>query len=257
MRKAALTLLFVGLASAASARDLVPVERICPIDGKSFAAQADVGGTMTCRRLDMKPVGDIAAPPELSVCPRDGVVVEREGLDPEEVDKIKAWVLSDAYKKLATESTYYRLAAIQERLGAAPVDVGFSYVAASWQVEADPSTCKRYLEKAIEPLERAAAPDASDAQGRTDAVMLLVEIERRLGRFDAAHKRLEAFKASPAANDETIKRVVALQLELVGKKDSGLHYLAAEGAAEDDCRAQDRASGAKDEPRLEVPVQKP
>src|SRR5262245_45312529 len=136
-------------ASEVGARTFRTVERVCPFTGTKFRAHVDASGTRLCLRLDLKPIGLIGAPVELPVCPDDGFVVFKEEFSAGEVERLRPWVESQEFRRLATnESTYYRKAATLRKLGAPSGEVAWALVQASWQVDDDAKKYERYVSEA-------------------------------------------------------------------------------------------------------------
>jgi hypothetical protein len=215
---------------------------VCPFSRRPFLALVEMSGTQMCQRFDFKPVGYIGAPSLVPICPDHGFAIDRE-LFNTEVEKLRPWVESPEFRRMAAEeSPYYRIAQARERLSAAPEQIAFAYLSASWQVEEDPPRYQRYIDLAVRALDAhiaavAAAPDAGGRQlSADDATVLAAELERRLGRFDAARTRLATLDGGSEASLATF---VQRERELIDARDAERHYLSSDGEAR--CAELDRA----------------
>lgn len=212
------------LTPPAAALTTAEVEATCPIDGHTFSYRAMMSGTQFGQRLDLKPIGPIAAPAPLPVCPKDHAVVFDEELSGEALAKQKALVATAAYAAAAKdEPSYALLARTLDALGHPAAAVGFAWLRASWQVEGDAAKTTRFLTAALAGYERELASKTS-----ADAFqigLIAGEIERRLGRFDAAGKRFAALAADAKAKEKPFAGIIAYQRKLVGDKDSAPHQI--------------------------------
>jgi hypothetical protein len=214
------------------------VEATCPICGTSFEARVDLSGTQFGMRLDTKPLGPIAAPWRLKVCPKDHFVVLDEELSENEVKDLRAFVGSQEYQsQVEGNSSYYLLALLLERRGASASTLAYTYLQASWQVESDPALCHTYLRHALHQygVHLAASKGANDRATEDDtmAELLSLEIERRLGKFEAAGERLERLRANPKLTEE-LGWILVYQDELIEAGDRVPHQLPAQRPVSDD-----------------------
>lgn len=207
----------------------VLVTRTCPFTGRVFAAEVEGSGTLACQRLDLKPVGPIGAPGLVPICPDDGFVVYKESFSRREIEGLRAWVASRAFRRLVRCHTpYFRLAKIQERLGEDERLIAESYLKASWEAESDPARYKRYARRAVIWFDRYATDLLRRRDERTggavaEARIVAADLLRRLGRFEAASRRL-----APAIGLQRLSwldRVWLLELALVKKRDRAPAYL--------------------------------
>jgi hypothetical protein len=192
-------------------------------------AKIDASGTQFCQRLDLKPIGPIAAPALLPICPEDGFVVYKETFSEDEITTLRPWVESDEFRRMTREeSPYYRVAQTLERLSAPDDTVASIYISASWEVESDPDRYRRYLALAISRIDSyrshiKAGKAAQDGWPAEAAALLAAELERRLGQFEAARRRL-----TPLAEDSDLEgnllEVIRYELELIEQSDAGPHY---------------------------------
>lgn len=225
----------IAFPSAASyAMTVVDVPYACPIDGTKFTNTEMASAFVNDRRLDLKRLGAIQEPPRLPVCPKDGFVVR--DFTAGELDVLKTWVPSKEYQALwHSETPYFLLAKIYEKLGKDAYTVGETYLMASWEVEHEPDRYREYLLHSLDSLSRylseRAAPDEHTPQASTSGpsimtvTLLTGEVERRLGLFERAQKRFLSLRDSSDEKTEFIRNVIAFQLELIQSRDSGPHNL--------------------------------
>lgn len=202
---AAAIFLFGGNALATR---VVPREFTCPVCGNKFESMVltsyfDFGeGT----RLDFKSGMPILIP-QCTQClyvfrcshkTLDGRVITAK-----ETAKIKAFVFSSEYRKLpASTPEYHRLAIIMEQLEVSADSLADAYLTASWEYESlcDPKTgipvpnreqmvvfC---LQKSLSLLDANPFPPTAPLRDRLPAAYLRVELNRRLGNFPEAEKRI-------------------------------------------------------------------
>lgn len=223
-----LVLLWSGSAVALTTAE---VKITCPLDGHAFTYQAMMSGTQFGQRLDLKPIGPIAAPAPLPVCPKDQAVVFDEDLTGAPLAKQKALVATAAYKAAAKdEPSYALLARTLEALGHAPAEVGFAWLRASWQVEGDAAKVTRFLTAALSGYEKGMVGKAGVEAFQMG--LIAGELERRLGRFEAAGKRFAALAGHDTAKERPFAGIIAYQQKLVAAKDAAPHQIPKEAFGE-------------------------
>lgn len=223
------------LVAPAHGRKISDETYVCPLTGTTFVAQADDSGTQICVRLDLKKVGFLSSPPLVPICPDDGFVLYKPHFSETELSILRPWVESPEFRQLASEETpYFRIARTQEKLSAPSGDVALSYVIATWEA-ADGEQYRRYAAIAREklvPLTAVAAQGGAISPAM--AILLIAELERRLGNFDEAQRRLDSL---PSGADAATRDTAAYEEELIEKRDSGPHYVPR--AREAQCAALD------------------
>jgi hypothetical protein len=115
-------LLLLGIAPM-RADTRVVCDETCPLCGQKFQARLAASGTQFGQRLDLRPIGPIASPWPLAVCPKCGFVLYKDDnkYAGEELKALRKVVASDEYKKLgASAPTYARLAKLHEGLKSPP-----------------------------------------------------------------------------------------------------------------------------------------
>lgn len=228
--RAALLLLAVV---SAGAFDLEDKDIVCPVCGTRFTYVVMSGAVPEGRRLDLRPLGLLFAPAPVPFCPTCRFAVLQPEVLPAEIPRLKQVVYSAEYRAIPAGSpSYYYVAQLERILGAAPLVVGYRLLQASWQVEAcltcvpDPTArpsdvlADRYLAESLGKLEEHLA-----ATVRTDATyvgvqMLCGEIERRLGRFEAARRRFTGLESELGPEDGAARRNLRWELALIERRNS-------------------------------------
>src|SRR5262245_6172517 len=86
-------LMLAAWPGASNANTSVQVEMECPYDGTRFTATLQASGTSAGMRLDFRPVGAIASPSPLAVCPTNGFVFFKDKFSSDELEKLRPLVL--------------------------------------------------------------------------------------------------------------------------------------------------------------------
>jgi Uncharacterized protein conserved in bacteria (DUF2225) len=169
-------------------------EVTCPIDGKRFTAKVVNSYSIFGRRLDMKPMGALVVPIPLPVCPENGFVIFKPTFSDDEIEKLKLIVLTDEYRSLRRENTDYFMAAyLMERMGETGRGLGLVYLQASWEAEEkQPEHTDRYRSIAVKIFDEYLSQEKSHSTERLQVLLITSDLERMLGRFDAAKARLDA-----------------------------------------------------------------
>jgi hypothetical protein len=123
-------LVWMKMTDSVMANRVMPRLFTCPLCGTEFRGKVAVSGTQFGMRLDFMPIGQIAAPWPMPVCPKCRFVLFKdagEDYAPDEIEKLKKLVASDSYAKLPKEApSYQRLALIRERLKDPPNEIAFT-----------------------------------------------------------------------------------------------------------------------------------
>jgi hypothetical protein len=218
---ALLVLAAILAASTARAMTVRDVEMTCPIGGEKFKARMAMSGTAFGQNLDRRQVGAIASPWPLAKCPSNGFVLYKREFSDAEIARLAPIVASTEYRALqATETNHYLAAYLKRHLGADPQALFDSLLAATWEAERD-GRYPRYAAEALAELEKVLKdPDLSFEDSRALA-QLAAELERRLGRFDAAKGRLDGLL--PQVRGTDLERLVLQELALVSARDTATH----------------------------------
>ena len=232
------------------------VEETCPLCGEEFKCEVDRSGTQLDTRLDLKPLGLIAAPWRVPVCPRCHFVFYDEEIPAEELAKCRSIVQEDAYKKQSGRASYFLLGLLYEGLKKDPLEIGHVFLKASWQEEPDEKKLKEDLERSLKhfeaylkepPKPKAASEDEEDeGQPYEVAQILKGELLRRLGRFDEANSHLAGLQKLEAFQGTFLADIVRFEIDLCSKKDSQPHKVSEAKSAED--KAEDQAVENEQEP---------
>lgn len=224
----AIFLVLIVSINVADARTVGSVEIICPIDGTKFTATLEMSGSRFGTALDLKPIGAIGAPPLMAQCPTDHFVVyqDKKHFKQGEIEKIKTYIHSKEYKDLVAQgnTTYYLTAKIQAHLGKDRLDVAFTYLQATWQVENDKEKYLKYSTDAMNEFNAYLKDHHKKNRDWMLSQSLVGEILRRQGKFKQAHEHFEKIKQiKEITDDEVINRIIDLQLKLIAKSDSTSH----------------------------------
>jgi hypothetical protein len=189
-----------------------------------FTTDLAMSGTQMGQNLDRRPVGAIASPWPLPKCPKNGFVVFKKAFTPAEIRTLEPFVRSAQYQALQkTESDYFLASRLMTELRAPRHEIASALLRATWEVENDPRY-PRYAERALAAIEALLA-DGSALQ-RDDVAsyrQIAGELERRLGRFDAARARFIALRGAPGVKGTPLERIVLQELELIRRRDTATH----------------------------------
>jgi uncharacterized protein (DUF2225 family) len=193
----------------------------CPLDGTTFTAMVDMSGTQFGMRLDLKPLGAIAAPWRIPVCPKCRFVVFKDDLPKEQVESLRAFVRSPTYTaKAKTESSHYLLALVETHLGKADDLIAFRYLQASWQVEDKPQAYREYLGRSLAHYEKYLASGKAKGEDRLTALFLSGELRRLRGELDKAKEVFTRLVAMPEFAKPPFQDIIPYELKLIAAKDT-------------------------------------
>lgn len=228
-------LLAAGGIATSWAHTFMQRPQVCPLDGTKWTATLDGSGTSFGQQLDLKPIGPTPAPWRLAVCPTDHFVMFQDSFSPAELATLRPLITSPAYQALAKDHTeYFLLGKIFEHLGKPRFVIALAYVKASWQVDRDPVRYAEYAGEALRHYEAGLAkPETADDKAseaerqslRLNAELIAGELERRLGKFDAARARFTRLESSPQPKEEIHRAIIAQQLRLAAAHDSDRHRI--------------------------------
>jgi hypothetical protein len=203
----------------------------CPIGGEKFEGTVVLSGYQRGQRLDFRPYGAIVSPAPLPQCPGNGFVMYKDEFSSEEIAKLKSIVAGKDYQALQKQHrTYFLAAYLEEKMGeATDRSLASRYLRASWQAEGSWSPGRtekpspqerdlvvRYRTLALEKLNAALAKDERGSKDWLTGTLLAAELERLLGRFDAAQKRLADLPAADASDGQRTAREKIRKLALAG-----------------------------------------
>jgi uncharacterized protein (DUF2225 family) len=212
----------LGSAAPTLASKVVMRDVTCPIDGRKFKARVQLSAYVTGRRLDLRPVGRVAAPSPLPVCPGSGFPVFEEKFDAAQLGKIRKILNTAEYRKVRkAHPSYYVAAFLKERLGYGASEVAMDVLRAAWQAENGEKSADFYLNEALRRFDELARSAKPSEKSRATALFLTVELSRRLGRFEDAGARLDRFEAAVGQNNVEFRPALLRQeRELIAKRDS-------------------------------------
>ena len=216
---------FIGLAAITQPSQALTMsvkDFVCPIDGQKFKARTMNSYTRFGQRLDMKPLGRLIAPRPLAVCPSNGFPLYKKKFSPGEIARLKTIVLSPAFKQArARNSDYFMVAFVKERLGEAGFSIAYTYLKASWETEGRKQDLhRRYLALTISKLDGFAKTARPGGKRWWTAQLLAGNLERRLGRFEAAKKRLARLPMSALPPGSAYRRVANQVRSAIAARDS-------------------------------------
>jgi hypothetical protein len=190
MRKTILAAAFLipAFASAAPSLAQEKVAMKCPVGGAAFDYVRPAPKAVLGLRPDGRPYGESAQPAPLPECPDNGLVLYKD-YEPDEIEKLTAFVASDGYEALRGEDTqYYRAYKLMRELGETPDDYLWALLQATWEADGKPGLRKRYQEELVSA--------SSDVPARTGDMTWIglegrvIDALRELGRFDEASAKL-------------------------------------------------------------------
>jgi hypothetical protein len=214
-------------AAPAAADTLTFVDRgvVCPVGGETFTARLPALESPSHQQLDLKQLGAIASPWPLARCPGNGFVIYKDSFSGEELARLAAYVASAEYQAMrAAETDYFLAAALRRHVGDEPAALAMTLLQATWEA-APGEQYRRYAAAALAAFERALAGDGRWSSERVIQQLIAGELERRLGRFEAARQRFETVAAVPPAGTGAVAGVVQRQLRLVAERDAGVHLV--------------------------------
>jgi hypothetical protein len=106
--------LVCGAAGAHTSRELVVKRPLC---WKEFKATFDMPGSQFGLRLDLKPLGMMAAPPLVLVCPQCHLVIWNDRISEDELDRCKSIIEGDDYRRHVSRESRFLLGLLFQGLG--------------------------------------------------------------------------------------------------------------------------------------------
>ncbi|WP_373755463.1 hypothetical protein [Neisseria sp.] len=217
--------LFFGTSLYAQAHTSMVKEFTCPIGGEKFEQGIDTSGTSFGMETDMRPIGMIAAPWRIPVCPGNKFVIFKDDFTSDELEKFKKVINSKEYQSIAEKhSSYFLWGRMMEMAGenSDAEQMMWIFLQSSWQ-----GGSKESLEKTLEYADKALAKNAfKEDEKRFNTQFLRGEMLRKLGRFDEAKQTFMQLQNNKIVQKhKTFKPLAKFQLELVEKKDTMSHRL--------------------------------
>ena len=219
----ALALLASALVALAST--FRPVQKTCPLCKTEFSAMAAMSGTQFSSRTDLKPLGAIAAPWPMPVCPKCKFVLYGDDIPKDELAKCQTIVSDAAYKEISKRASYYLLGSLYEKLNKEDMTIGHVFLKASWQEEGNLMQLNEDLQLSEKHFAAFLAKANEHDKSWQTAQIVVGEIKRRLKNFDAAKKHFDGLKQMTEFQGNQLEKMIDFQLKLIAKNDSAPHSL--------------------------------
>ena len=194
---------FAG-AAPLGATTFVPQSMVCPIGGETFEAEVIASNSYFGQRPDGMPYSPMPVIP-VPECPGNGLILFQDEFSREELNLLTEAIAHPEFAVLREEhAQFYRIAWLQQRIGADSYDRATSLMIAGWQADGNADLKRQYQREFV-----AAASALDTLAGQEDAWFWLnlraANALRELGRFDEAAAlllQLESSSALPQAEDE-------------------------------------------------------
>jgi len=213
-----LPLVLLGISVTANASTFYQTEIVCPIGGETFTTTLAGSGYTSGRFLDLKPFGPTPAPWPLAKCPSNGFVLYRSKFTDAELGRLREFVESPQYQELKSlHSNYYLAAVLQRHLEEPPSRIASTLLQATW--EARGNQYQLYASEALDLYKTLLSEPYADKKKWLTDQLIAGELERRLERFDDAHKRFSELKDG-LPNDAFELEIVDLKIKLISERKS-------------------------------------
>lgn len=204
------------LSVAVEAHTSYEADLVCPIGGEKFKAMLTASGTSFGKFLDLKPYGPIAAPWPLAKCPTNGFVMFQSKFSDTDISRLETFVASTQYREMKnTHTNYYLAASLQRQIDAPLPQLASTLLYATW--EAPDSLYSTYAAEALEAYQALLKAEPADSKNWVTYQLIAGELERRLGKFEAAANRFSDLKKNPSL-DSFVKGIVEFQLQLISER---------------------------------------
>lgn len=221
--KALFSILVLLLCAAAEsiAATTIDIPYVCPIGGENFTNKERIAVYKEGVMLDMRPYGSYDGIPPLPVCPSNGFAMYQKKFTPDEVAKLTQYVAGPEYALMKDrETSYYLASKLMKYMGEKDAGVFYSLLIATWQAR-NADEYARYASEALDMLRSMMTKSDADKDPVWPSYQLLIgELQRRLGRFAEAEAQLDALKGDARFSDSLSKSIIALELELLSKKNT-------------------------------------
>jgi hypothetical protein len=229
---------FLMAGTQATALTIREVDKTCPLCKTEFKARLAGSGTQFGMRLDLKPLGAIAAPWPVAVCPKCHFVLLGDDLSDPELAKLKAFVKTKEYQTWGeARSSHFLMGKLLSTLGRDDITLAHVYLKASWQEEGEKKFLTEDLQLSLKHFEaflKAGPPndkknpdegqeEDNAASSYQTAQLLKGELLRRLTRFDEAKAHLQTLLKQKPFQGTFFGNIVAYEIRLCGKKDAEPH----------------------------------
>jgi hypothetical protein len=215
----------LALAVPAVASTFRSVHKTCPLCDTEFDTMAEGSGTQFSTRSDLKPLGAIAAPWPIPVCPKCKFVLYAADIPKDELEKCRKIVSDATYTEHSERASHYLLGILYEKLEKDDLTIGHIYLKASWQEESNTTQLDEDLKLSEKHFAAfLARPGKHDSSWQT-AQLIVGEIKRRLKKFDESKKHFDNLKTMAEFQGNQLEKIIDFQLRLVAEQDSKPHSL--------------------------------
>jgi hypothetical protein len=136
-----------AFAAPASSTTFYEEKFTCPIGGEKFKAQSIMSHSSWGQQPDGMPMGSLMGPVPMVECPKNGLILFEE-FDNPTIEKLKPLIADPEFQALRkTESQYYRLWWLFNKLGRDPRQQAWLMIQASWEAAADPEKRNQYQQR--------------------------------------------------------------------------------------------------------------
>jgi hypothetical protein len=203
----------------------------CPFDKTTFSSQKMGSGTTFGYRLDLKPLGAVAAPAPMGQCPKCSFPMYEDSFSKEDIEKLQPIVESERFAKEAKgKSPYLALGVVFEMLEKEPGAIAWTYLRATWENENKPDY-DAAAKKAIEFFTKASAKikaELKDGEKPDEKyftnLCLAIELSRRIKNFDEVKKLIAAARVEMQDEaNQFLLQVLDYEERLATEKDSAPH----------------------------------
>lgn len=229
---------FLMASTQATALTIHEIDKMCPLCKTEFKAQLAGSGTQFGMRLDLKPLGAIAAPWPVAVCPKCHFVLLGNDLNDTDLETLRAYVQTKEYQAWGkARSSHFLMAKLLATLGRDDITLAHVYLQASWQEEGEKKFLTEDLQLSLKHFEehlKAGPPtntknadeelkEDKAASAYQTAQLLKGELLRRLMRFDEAKAHLQALLKQEPFQKNFLGDIVAYEMRLCDQKDAEPH----------------------------------
>jgi hypothetical protein len=162
-----------------------PIPMKCPVGGKTFTHIGTGSSSTWGARPDGKTYGSWESPEPVPECPDNGLVIF-EKFSKDDIKKLEVIVPSAEFQALRSETTYFRIHYLHQKLHADAGPMPWILLQAKWESDNDASRHKRYTEAFIESAKLKLKTSTQNDLGWWALNGRLVNALRELGRFEEA-----------------------------------------------------------------------
>lgn len=212
---------FILLGSICFASKLGDVEYECPICYEKFTYTVQYSYSIFGKNLDLKPFGAAVIPTPIPKCRKCGFVFDDEMFTAEEIQKLKPIILNKELKDFDKKyPNYYYLGQEMIVLEKPIEDIAWFFLESVWE-NTNKNSKEFLMENALKYL--ASIPKTSEVY--ETYLLIRIDLERRLGKFDKASKLIKELKGCDQFYKDYIVTIVEYQERLITEKDIDEHQL--------------------------------